>query len=69
MDLLRRRWPPTHVNLSQGEPKCPTPQGGCKGPRVETANLVGYQVYHRRRLGSGFTVEPGCRDRRLQCLR
>ena len=29
VDLLRRRWPPTHMNLSQGEPKCPTPQGGC----------------------------------------
>lgn len=54
MDLLRKRWPPTHVNLSQGEPKCPTPQRGCVGPRVETANLVGYQVYHRRRLGSRF---------------
>ena len=34
--------------------KCPTPQRGCVGPRVETANLVGYQVYHRRRLGSRF---------------
>lgn len=27
VDLLRRRWPQSHVNLSQGEPKCSTPEG------------------------------------------
>jgi hypothetical protein len=27
VDLLRRGWPQSHVNLSQGEPKRSTPEG------------------------------------------